>query len=63
YSKIKLGDKLHLDVKDLNGPLFVENKTQGVRFEVVHPLSPRDIEILKAGGQLAYAKHKATAGK
>jgi aconitate hydratase len=61
YAKIDLNDTLSLDVGNLKADLLLENKTKGVKIPVVHPLSDLDIEILKAGGQLAYAKKQAGA--
>lgn len=60
YEKIALGDHLVLDTRDLKGDLTIENKTKGVKIPVVAAnLTDRDIEILRAGGQLALAKKEA----
>ena len=36
--------------------LTVENKTKGTHFDARHDLSPRQVEIILAGGMLNYAK-------
>ncbi len=61
YDKIDLNDHLHIDVSDLSRPLVLDNRTKGIKIPVVHSLSGRDIEILKAGGQLSLAKKQAGA--
>jgi aconitate hydratase len=59
YAKIAVGDELVLEVADLKSDLYLENRTKGDRIPVAHPLTDRDIEILKAGGQLSYVKQQA----
>ncbi|MBF0410392.1 MAG: aconitate hydratase [Candidatus Riflebacteria bacterium] len=61
YSKISLGDQLSIDVSNLKGNVTVKNITKNQGYEVSHPLSDRDIEIIKAGGQLSYEKMKSCA--
>ena len=36
--------------------MVVENLTKNTKFEVMHALSPLDIDILMAGGRLNYIK-------
>lgn len=62
YDKIDLNDELHIDVSDLSKPLVLDNWTKGLKIPVAHQLSERDIEILKAGGQLSLAKKQAARG-
>jgi len=38
------------------GPLRVENLTQGKSFEVRHSLTPRQVQVLLAGGLLNYLR-------
>ena len=57
YDKIDQGDELEIDVTQLDkSSIVMKNKTKGVDIPLTHPLSPRDIEMIKAGGALAYAK-------
>jgi aconitate hydratase len=59
YDKIDRGDELEIDVTQLDkSSIVMKNKTKGVDIPLTHPLSPRDIEMIKAGGALAYAKKK-----
>ena len=52
---IDQGDELEVNVSALEGDLVVQNKTKGTEFFVVHDLSEREMEMIKAGGLLAYA--------
>lgn len=56
YDRIDQGDELDLKVKNLKGTVTLKNRTKGESYQLVHSLSPKDIDILKAGGSLAYAK-------
>ena len=47
-----------VNVSDLEGDLVVQNKTKGTEFFVVHDLSKREMEMIKAGGLLAYTAQK-----
>ncbi|MBI5755531.1 MAG: aconitate hydratase [Nitrospirae bacterium] len=59
YDSIEQGDEIELNVKELNGKsLYIKNKTKGKEIPVTTPLSPRDIDVVKAGGSLAYVKAK-----
>ena len=55
---IDQGDELEIDVTDLTGDLVVENKTKGTRFPVQHDLTEREMDMIKAGGLLAYTAQK-----
>ncbi|MEK6713908.1 MAG: aconitate hydratase [Nitrospirota bacterium] len=60
YDAFEQGDEIELDVKELNGKtLHLKNKTKGKDIPVTTPLSPRDVEVVKAGGSLAFVKSKA----
>ncbi len=59
YDDIEKGDMLEIDVSDLKGSLQVVNQTKGRAYAVSHALSSQDIEILKAGGKLAFSCAKA----
>ncbi len=61
YDKIDLNDELKIDVSDLQKPLFVENVTKGVKIPLEHTLSDADMEILRAGGRLSFAKKQMNA--
>jgi aconitate hydratase len=51
---IAQGDRLRIDVSDLAGDLVLEDLTKGTTLPIHHSLSKRDLEIVKAGGLLAY---------
>jgi len=60
YDAFEQGDEIEINVKDLNGKtLHLKNKTKGKDIPVTTPLSPRDVEVVKAGGSLAFVKSKA----
>ncbi|MDD2717153.1 MAG: aconitate hydratase [Candidatus Wallbacteria bacterium] len=55
YDKITQGDLLQFDFSDISKKdLQVTNKTKNQVYKVTHPLSSRDVEIVKAGGSLAF---------
>jgi aconitate hydratase len=51
---IDQGDRLEIDVSDLNKPLVLNNLTKGTQIPVHHSLSDREKDMLRAGGLLAY---------
>ena len=51
---IDQGDRLELDVSDLDGGLVLKNKTKNTEIPVRHDLSNREKEMVRAGGLLAY---------
>jgi len=53
--RLSVGDQLEIDVSELQGQLVLENKSSDERIEVRHDLSPREIDMVKAGGLLAYS--------
>lgn len=55
---IDQGDELKIDVSNLGGDLVVQNKTKGTQFPVKHDLSKREMDMVKAGGLLAYTAQK-----
>jgi len=57
--RINQGDRLEIDVSDLEGALVLKNLTQGTEIPVEHTLSDRDIAMLRAGGLLAYTASQA----
>jgi aconitate hydratase len=59
YNNVSQGDDLELDVSDLEGNLTLKNITGNREIRLEHSLSTRDINILKAGGSLGYAKKSA----
>jgi aconitate hydratase len=57
YDKIEPGDILELELSSLNKKdLVLKNLTKKIDVPVTHPLTPRDIDILKEGGLLAFTK-------
>ncbi|MBI5407049.1 MAG: aconitate hydratase [Nitrospirae bacterium] len=60
YDLFEQGDEIELNVKGLDGKtLMLRNKTKGKEVPVTTPLSPRDIEVVRAGGSLAHVKSRA----
>ncbi|MCP4215520.1 MAG: aconitate hydratase [bacterium] len=60
--KIDQDDKLVVKLEGIeSGSVTVENTTKNTSFKALHPLSQREIDIVKAGGALAYVK-KVNAG-
>jgi len=57
-STLDQGDRLEVDVSDLGRELSVENKAKGSSIKIHHDLSPREIEMIKTGGLLAYTAQK-----
>ncbi len=59
YDKIEQGDKLSIDVTNLDSnQLVLRNETKGIDIPVTHSLSERDVEVLRAGGTLSYVRSK-----
>jgi len=57
YTRVNQGDEIEIDVTQIEKKnLILKNKTQGLEIGVTHPLGPRDVEVIRAGGALAYAK-------
>ncbi|MFH1943266.1 MAG: aconitate hydratase [bacterium] len=57
YDQIDQEDKLEIDVSHIEKlPVLLKNKTKGIDIPLSHSLSERDMELIKAGGSLAYAK-------
>lgn len=56
YRKINQGDRLQIDVSSLEAPLMLKNLTRGIEIPVTHSLSGRDIDVIRAGGSLSFAK-------
>ena len=63
YDSIAQDDELritnaHTCLKD-SPTLLIENKTKGIWFEIWHGLTPRQIDIILAGGMLNYTKNSS----
>jgi len=57
FDAIEKGDFLEMDVRHLERDgLFMKNKTKSIDIPVTHSLSERDIEMVRAGGALSFAK-------
>jgi len=52
--RLNQGDELEVDVSDLNASLSVLNRTTGEQIEICHDLSARELDMIRAGGLLAY---------
>jgi aconitate hydratase len=52
--RIDQGDRLEIDVSNLDGQLVVKNLTKGTELPVQHSLSDREKAMLRAGGLLAF---------
>ena len=62
YEKVDQGDQLEINLSQLKSkPLTLKNVTQNVEIEVTHALTDRDIDIIQAGGALAFAKQSIHA--
>ena len=65
YDSIGRDDELVISSirKEINESpyLIVENKTKGTKFEVMHSLTDRQVEIILAGGMLNYTKKSASS--
>lgn len=62
YNKIDPDDVLEIDVRDLDrGVLTMKNITKSIDIPATHTLSKRDIELIRAGGALSYAKQSILA--
>jgi len=61
YDRIDQGDLLDMNTKTIKKTMTLKNKTKGESYQLTHALDPRDIEVLKAGGSLAYAKSNMAA--
>ncbi len=60
YGQLEQGDELELVVGSLASPLSLRVKNKNLEIRLQHQLSQRDKELLKAGGALAWVKHKGT---
>lgn len=60
YDKIEPNDMLELDTSHLDQkPITLKNVTKGIDIPVTHTMTSRDLEIVKAGGTLAYVKSRS----
>lgn len=60
YDKVEPNDVLELDTSNLEQkPISLKNVTKGIDIPVTHTLTSRDLEIVKAGGTLAYVKSRS----
>lgn len=55
---IDQADELEIDVSDLAGKLKLKNRTKNKTLDAKHDLSTREMEMVKAGGLLAYTAQK-----
>jgi len=65
YDSVSQGDQLEIPdlalVIKVDHPFPVKNLTTGKSFQVVHGLTPRQQEIIQAGGLLNWTKQKSAA--
>lgn len=61
YDKIDQGDQLEMNTKSIKKTMTLKNKTKGESYQLTHTLDPRAVDIIKAGGSLAYAKANMSA--
>jgi len=61
YDALEPGDEIQVVIGDLQGRVMLRNVTDGTQAELVHPLSPLDARILKAGGKLPWIKAQLEA--
>ena len=60
YEKVNQGDKVSIDVSDLEADLFLE--VDGTRIPLQPAFDPKDVAILKAGGALPHFKANYNKG-
>lgn len=61
YGVVDANDVVEIHVTEMEKkPLILKNKTKGLDIPLTHSLSVRDIELIKAGGALSYAKKSAS---
>ncbi len=59
YNKMAQGDRVEIDLSTLEtGKVMLKNVTKNLDAELVHVLSSKDVEELKAGGKLTLIKQK-----
>jgi aconitate hydratase len=62
YDRVEQGDVLVLDdVREIlagGAPVVVENATKGERYELTHHLSPRQVDVILAGGLIPVFKDR-----
>ncbi|MBI4280761.1 aconitate hydratase [Candidatus Uhrbacteria bacterium] len=59
YDMMEINDELMLGTSDLNQtPLILKNLTKLQEIKLTHSLAPRELEIIRAGGSLAFVKAK-----
>ena len=63
YDRVEQGDVVVLDdvregLGDDDRPLVVENTTKGERYELTHHLSPRQVDVILAGGLIPIFKDR-----
>lgn len=57
YDKVEQGDSLSLSTEGLEtGKVDLNNERSGIQIPLIHHMSERDVQIIKSGGALAYAK-------
>jgi len=62
YNKIDQNDEIEIDFTNISdNEIIIKNLTKNIEIPVIHPLSPRDVEVIKAGGSLNYAKSNVLA--
>jgi aconitate hydratase len=58
YSGISQGDVLEIDIKHPEKGLTIKNVTKRVEIQVALNLSDREMDLVKAGGRLAFIREK-----
>jgi len=56
YDSIDQGDVLEMKTKSIKKTMTLRNKTKGESYQLTHALDPMSVDIIKAGGSLAYAR-------
>jgi len=56
YNSLNVGDKLKVDIGELQGTVRLQNLTNNTEIELTHSLSQINSEILMAGGKLPWVK-------
>ena len=64
YDRVEAGDELEItgarESLQTSATLTITNKSRGTEFQVRHDLSPRQVQIIMAGGMLNFTKQSAS---
>ncbi len=61
YDALRQADELRLEINNLDSNLILKNLTQISEIPVTHHLARRELEIIRAGGSLAFIRARRAA--